>query len=42
MTVQGMMDYLRPFYPTWDDRNLLVDLELPPNRKLKHLSRGMR
>jgi ABC-2 type transport system ATP-binding protein len=42
MTVQGMMDYLRPFYPTWDDRNLLADLELPPNRKLKHLSRGMR
>ncbi len=42
MTVQGMMDYLRPFYPTWDDRNLLADLELPPNRKLKHLSRGMK
>jgi ABC-2 type transport system ATP-binding protein len=42
MTVQGMMDYLRPFYPTWDDANLLADLELPPNRKLKHLSRGMK
>ena len=42
MTVQGFMDYLRPFYPTWDDTNLLADLDLPPDRKLKHLSRGMR
>jgi len=42
MTVQGMMDYLRPFYPTWDDANLLEELDLPPKRKLKHLSRGMR
>jgi len=42
MTVQGFMDYLRPFYPTWDDADLLTDLALPPDRKLKHLSRGMR
>ena len=42
MTVQGMMDYLRPFYPTWDAANLLADLDLPPDRKLKQLSRGMR
>jgi ABC-2 type transport system ATP-binding protein len=42
MTVQAMMDYLRPFYPTWDEANLLADLDLPPDRKLKQLSRGMR
>jgi ABC-2 type transport system ATP-binding protein len=42
MTVQAMMDYLRPFYPTWNDANLLADLDLPPDRKLKQLSRGMR
>jgi len=42
MTVQGFMDYLRPFYPAWDDANLLADLDLPPDRKLKYLSRGMR
>jgi ABC-2 type transport system ATP-binding protein len=42
MTVQELMNYLRPFYPTWDEANLLADLELPPDRKLKHLSRGMR
>jgi ABC-2 type transport system ATP-binding protein len=42
MTVQAMMDYLRPFYRTWDAANLLADLDLPPDRKLKQLSRGMR
>lgn len=42
MTVQGFMDYLRPFYPTWDVANLLRDLDLPADRKLKHLSRGMK
>ena len=42
MTVQAMMDYLRPFYPTWDAANLLADLDLPSDRKLKQLSRGMR
>lgn len=42
MTVQMMMDYLRPFYPTWDAGSLLSDLDLPPDRKLKQLSRGMR
>jgi ABC-2 type transport system ATP-binding protein len=42
MTVQSMMDYLRPFYPTWDAANLLADLDLPPDRKLSQLSRGMR
>ncbi len=45
MTVGGMLDYLRPFYPTWDrslERQLLADFALPLDRKLKHLSRGMR
>jgi ABC-2 type transport system ATP-binding protein len=42
MTVQSMMDYLRPFYPTWNAANLLADLDLPPDRKLRQLSRGMR
>jgi len=42
MTVQGFMDYLRPFYPIWEDVNLLTDLDLPSDRRLSHLSRGMR
>lgn len=42
MTVQGFMDYLRPFYPTWDEASLLADLDLPGDKRLKHLSRGMR
>lgn len=42
MTVRAYMDYLRPFYPRWDDENLLSDLKLPGDRKIKHLSRGMR
>jgi len=42
MTVQGLLDFLRPFYPTWDDRTLIQQLDLPLDRKLKHLSRGMR
>jgi ABC-2 type transport system ATP-binding protein len=45
MTVQYLLDYLRPFYPTWDDalaRDLVRQLDLPPGRKLKDLSRGMR
>jgi ABC-2 type transport system ATP-binding protein len=41
MTVRAFMDYLRPFYPTWDEGTLLRDLDLPEDRKIKHLSRGM-
>ena len=44
MTVQQLLDYCRPFYPTWDrelERTLLVQFDLPAERKLKHLSRGM-
>jgi ABC-2 type transport system ATP-binding protein len=45
MTVGGFLDYLRPFYPAWDaslERQLLRDFTLPLDRKLKHMSRGMR
>jgi ABC-2 type transport system ATP-binding protein len=45
MTVGGMLDYFRPFYPNWDgalERQLVRQFDLPLNRKLKHLSRGMK
>lgn len=44
MTVAQFLDYCRPFYPTWDrelERKLLTRFELPANRKLQQLSRGM-
>ncbi|MEJ1973156.1 MAG: ABC transporter ATP-binding protein [Lacunisphaera sp.] len=44
MTVRQLLDYCRPFYPTWDrtlEQTLLHQFELPADRKLKHLSRGM-
>ncbi|HVZ64630.1 MAG TPA: ABC transporter ATP-binding protein [Opitutaceae bacterium] len=45
MTVRAFLDYCRGFYPAWDaalEKKLTADFELPPERKLKHLSRGMR
>jgi ABC-2 type transport system ATP-binding protein len=45
MTVGYLMNYVKPFYPGWDDARadeLLSQFELPRDRKLKHLSRGMR
>jgi ABC-2 type transport system ATP-binding protein len=45
MTVGYFLDYLAPFYPTWDHAlaaELLRQFQLPPVEKLKHLSRGMR
>jgi len=45
MTVQQLIDYCKPMYPTWDDAfcaKLLKDFSLPLNRKLKNLSRGMK
>ena len=45
MTVDYFLRYLRPFYPTWDDalaEDLVRQFELPRDRKLRHLSRGMR
>jgi ABC-2 type transport system ATP-binding protein len=45
MTVGYLLAYLKPFYPTWDDaraEELLWQFDLPRDRKLKHLSRGMK
>jgi ABC-2 type transport system ATP-binding protein len=45
MTVSYFLDYLRPFYPTWDsalEQYLLRQFDLPLDRKIKHLSRGMK
>ena len=45
MTVGGMLDYFRGFYPLWDcdlEKQLIRQLDLPLDRKLKHLSRGMK
>ena len=45
MTVRQLLDYCRPFYPTWDralEAKLLAQFDLPPERKLKQLSRGMK
>ena len=45
MTVGGMLDYFRAFYPTWDrtlEEQLVRQFDLPLKRKLKHLSRGMK
>lgn len=45
MRVGAFLAYLRPFYPTWDrqlEAQLVQKLDLPVDRKLKHLSRGMR
>jgi ABC-2 type transport system ATP-binding protein len=44
MTVRQLLDYCRPFYPTWDRAlatTLLRQFGLPETRKLAHLSRGM-
>ncbi|MEO6875865.1 MAG: ABC transporter ATP-binding protein [Opitutaceae bacterium] len=44
MTVRRLLDYCRPFYPTWDrelEGTLLRQFDLPEDRRLKDLSRGM-
>ena len=44
MTVRQLLDYCRPFYPTWDpalERQLLSQMALPEDRRLRDLSRGM-
>jgi ABC-2 type transport system ATP-binding protein len=44
MTVRQLLDYCRPFYPTWDralEAMLLKQFMLPEDRKLQQLSRGM-
>jgi ABC-2 type transport system ATP-binding protein len=45
MRVGYFLAYLRPFYPTWDtqlEAQFVQKFDLPLDRKLKHLSRGMR
>ncbi len=45
MTVAGYIRHLRSFYPTWDlalEAETLAQLRLPPERKIKDLSHGMR
>jgi ABC-2 type transport system ATP-binding protein len=45
MTVGAMLDYLRPFYPSWDsalEQQLIAQFDLPRERKIRQLSRGMR
>jgi ABC-2 type transport system ATP-binding protein len=45
LTVGGYLGYLRPFYPTWDEsleRSLVLELQLPLDRKIRELSHGMR
>src|ERR1700688_4328386 len=45
MKVGALLEYLRDFYPTWDlalERSLIKQFELPLDRKIKALSRGMK
>ena len=45
MTVREIIAFTRPFFPTWrieTETRLLADFELPLNRKVSALSKGMR
>lgn len=45
MTVEEIIRFTRSFFPTWNvvfERELLQRFELPPNRKIRQLSKGMR
>jgi ABC-2 type transport system ATP-binding protein len=45
MKVGTLLDYLRDFYPTWDlalEQSLVKQFDLPLDRKIKALSRGMK
>jgi ABC-2 type transport system ATP-binding protein len=45
MTVEQMLAFCKPLYPTWDDglcNKLIRTFDLPLDRKIKALSRGMR
>jgi ABC-2 type transport system ATP-binding protein len=45
MKVNYFMSWLKPFYPDWDDawaEELLRQFDLPRDRQLRNLSRGMR
>jgi ABC-2 type transport system ATP-binding protein len=45
MTVDYLMSWLKPFYPSWDDtwaEELVRQLDLPRSNRLRDFSRGMR
>jgi ABC-2 type transport system ATP-binding protein len=45
MTVAGIIRFTRPFFPGWRDdleRRYLTAFDLPPNKKIPDLSKGMR
>src|ERR1041384_6348146 len=45
LTLAQFFDYQRVLYPTWDrglERQLCDQFELPPSRRIGHLSHGMR
>jgi ABC-2 type transport system ATP-binding protein len=45
MKVGALLEYLRDFYPTWDldlEQSLVKQFDLPLDRKIKALSRGMK
>jgi ABC-type multidrug transport system ATPase subunit len=45
LTLAQYFDYLRSLYPAWDralEQGLCEQFELPPSRKIRHLSHGMR
>ncbi len=44
MSVQGVLAFCRPFYPTWNDvraRELVKQFGLDPGKRVQHLSKGM-
>jgi len=45
LTVAQYLDYLRPLYPAWDrelEHGMGRELDLPPTRRIRELSHGMR
>ncbi|HEU5133820.1 MAG TPA: ABC transporter ATP-binding protein [Steroidobacteraceae bacterium] len=45
LTLAQYFDYLRSLYPSWDaniEKELTAQFELPPSRRIRHLSHGMR
>jgi ABC-2 type transport system ATP-binding protein len=45
LSLAHYFEYLRSLYPAWDralERQLCTQFELPPTRKIRHLSHGMR
>jgi ABC-2 type transport system ATP-binding protein len=45
LTVRRYLEYLRPFYPTWDEslaRELIAEFQLPIDTRIRDLSHGTR